>query len=127
MQKVKYIGASDERILTEADMATIDVEHPGLWFNTKGQVEELDDEVAEALVRNFRNDFAIDTEVEDLVAEKSRDDLAEEAKLLGIKGTSKMNKDELAEAIVEREAELQAGIKDGEPSGDASESLEPHA
>lgn len=135
MKKVRYIGGSDQRILSTADMAAIGIEdHPGLWFTQAEPVLEVEDDVAEAVLGlrgQFKQEATDDELVEDLVDEESRDDLAERAKAMGVKGTSKMNKEELAEAIVAKEAEIDAANKDkvseGVPSSDEGASAEPHS
>lgn len=127
MQNVKYIGGSDHRTLSEQDMATLGIEdHPGLWFQ-KDEVIELEDEVAGALLK-LRLHFAAvpsteelqEEQVEAIVEDKTKEQLLEEAKALGMTGLSKLSKEELAEAVVAKQAELDVDSIEGDE-------LEPHA
>lgn len=125
MKKVRYVGGSDQRILSEDDMATLGFDdHPGLWFTPTMRVHELEDDVAAAVLglRDFIEEPTDEALAEDLVEEKSKDTLLAEARNLGITGTSKMTKEELAEAIVAKQAETESIA-----SANEGAELEPHA
>lgn len=118
--KIRYTGAADQKILSDTDMATLGFEdHPGLWWSEGMPVLEVDDEIGEKILS--LRDFAVEADqAEELEESHTKEELLEQAKALKIAGTSRMSKDELAEAIATAQAEAAS-------SPDASASLEPSA
>lgn len=122
MKKVKYIGGSDQRTLSESDMTALGLEHPGLWWGAQIPYVEVEDDIADVLL-SMKAEFALQPEVEDvaeeLVEEKTKGQLVTEAEAMGIAVPSKANKDEIAALIAEKQQELdeQVGerIKEGQP------------
>jgi hypothetical protein len=132
MQKLRYLGEADQMVLSSEDMAKLGIEdHPGLWWTKSEPVLEIEeDEVAEAVLGAFRGRFKVDPTDEEIAAElveKSRDDLVIEAEAMDIKITGKMTKEEIADAIVAKQAELDGVPSEGVPSANEGADAQPHA
>lgn len=117
--KLRYIGGADQKVLSEDDMRQLGVEdHPGLWWSENQPVLEVEDELGELLLGQVRDLRVEADEAETLVEDHTKEELIEQAKGLGISGTSKMTKDELASAIAAAQEEEAARASD---AGDAIE------
>lgn len=131
MKKVRYVGGADQKILSDTDMGKLGFEdHAGLWFTPGQPVHELEDDVADAVLglRDFAEEPTDEELTEELVETRSKEDLVDEAKTLGLTGISKLSKEDLAEAIVAEKQRLADEAAEAEAAS-ASEgaSAEPHA
>lgn len=131
MKKVRYVGGADQKILSDADMKVLGFDdHPGLWWTPAQPVHELEDDIADAVLtqRDFVEDPTDEELTEELIESRSKEDLAAEAKTLGLTGISKLSKEDLAEAIVAKKQELaDQAAEDAAASASEGAGVEPHA
>lgn len=122
--KVTYRGNSDHRLVSADDARAMGVEVDDDFVTldwSPGQTLDIDDALGAELVERDRNMVNRSDTTRDL---RSVEELQEVAKELGIKGRTKMNRDELLEVIVEeelrREEETLAGDATIDESGSGS-------
>jgi len=101
--KVTYRGISDHRLVTADDARAMGVEVADDFVTldwSPGQTLDVDDALGAELVERDRNMVNRSDTTRDL---RSVEELLDAAKALEIKGRTKMNRDELLEAITEEE------------------------
>lgn len=103
--KIRYVGPATQKVLSDSDMEKLGVEdHPGLWWTPAMPVLEVPDDIGQKLIDQVRDLEIEPDQAEELEESHTKEELARQAKELGISGTSKMTKEELATAIAEAQS-----------------------
>lgn len=123
--KVTYTGTADRRIITSNDFPGMGEDFEDLVWTPETTLE-VPDKVAKHLIEFSRHEFVPfdDPKGRD---HRTKDELLSEASELDIEGRSKMNKEELLDAIYARREELKgsSGSTEAEASQTGARVVEP--